>query len=63
MINSYENEPEDQMRLPVDASGNLFRNDADHKGLNFRADKEGDQDMPVVNDTGEGEDLEHPIGI
>jgi len=62
VMNSDKNEPEDQMHLPVDASGDLFRNDADYEGLNFRVDKEGDQDMPVVNDTGKGEDPEHPIG-
>jgi len=62
VINSDENELEDQMHLPVDASGDLFRNDADYEGLNFRVDEEGDQDMPVVDDTGEGEDLGHPIG-
>jgi len=62
MMNSDKNKLEDQMRLPVDTSGDLFRNNADYEGLNFRVDEEGDQDMPVVNDTGEGEDLEHPIG-
>ena len=62
MINSDKNKPEDQICLPVDILGNLFRNDADYEGLNPRADEERDQDMPVVDDTCEGEDPEHPIG-
>jgi len=62
VMNSDETELEDQIRLPVGASGDLFRIDADYEGLNFRADEEGHQDMPVVDDTGEGENPEHPIG-
>jgi len=62
VMNSDETELEDQIHLPVGASGDLFRIDADYKGLNFRADEEGCQDMPVVDDTGKGEDPEHPIG-
>jgi len=62
VMNSDETELEDQICLPMGASGDLFRIDTDYKGLNFRVDEEGGQDMPVVNNTGKGEDPEHPIG-
>jgi len=59
VINSDENEPEAQIQLSIDPSGDLFGNYADYEGLNFRAD-EGDQD--IGDETGEGEDPECPIG-
>ena len=64
VMSSDENEPEDRTRLsvPVDASDDLARNNADYEGPNFRVDKEGDQDMTAVDDTGEGDNPEHPVG-
>ena len=58
MTNSDENKPEDHLRFSVDPSGDLFGDYADHDGLDFGEDDEGDQ--VVGNDT-EGEGPEHPI--
>jgi hypothetical protein len=40
-----EDKPQDEMRIPVDPSGDLFGDYVDYLGLNPEAVDEGDQDM------------------